>query len=183
MAILRRNKMRSGKDWRSLYFNYVRHYNTRNKELISKYGVGMYDKKLGYWEFRNAYAGTELARQQEQKEGKRGKSLNVMRDLLNEQTYKMSYKQGKSILKAKKGLIDKEIQSELNKQNPNKEVLKELRAKKKELRLSNLRLGIVDITDVQEAAKDLNELLKLNPDYVDDSYARAEEIAQEIFGS
>ena len=175
--------MRTGKEWRQLWYNYIGHYNKRNKELISKYGIGMYDKKLSYWEFRNAYAGTELARKQQQQEGKRGKSLNVMRDLLNEQTYKMSYKQGKSILKAKKLLIDKDIKAELDKSNPDKELLKELRAKKKNLRLSNVRLGIVDIKDVQEAAKELNDMLKLDPNYIDDSYARSEEIAQNIFGS
>ena len=106
---------RTGKQWRKLYFNYVNHYNKRNREFISKYGIGMADKKLDYWSFREAFAVTENSRIEEQQAGYRGKSINVMRDIINEQTYKRSYRQGRALLKAQKEFIQNRIDEERQK--------------------------------------------------------------------
>lgn len=174
---------RTGRQWRKLYYNYTRHYNKRNKELITKYGVGMADSKLDYWSFREAFAVTENGRLEEQQAGYRGKSINVMRDILNEQTYKRSYKQGRALLKAQKEFIQGKINEERQKSKPNKDLINELKEKKKSLNLFNVRMDRVDLSELQDALTAFNNELKMNPDYADDGYARAEAIATSFFGS
>lgn len=170
--------MRANKDWRKLYFNYVRSYNKMNKELINKFGVGMSDKKLSYWSWKDVYGGLENARLSEQAAGTRGKSLNINRDILAHQKFKISYDQGKALLKAKRNLLKKQLKL---KQRYSEEAIK-IRQELKEINLEKLRMGLVDLEDVKETMKAINEDLKFNPDYAD-SYDRAEAIGQLIFGS
>ena len=170
--------MRANKDWRKLYFNYVRSYNKMNKELISKYGVGMSNRKLNYWQWRDVYGGLERVRLSEQAAGTRGKSLNVNRDILAHQKFNISYAQGKALLKAKRKLLKTKLKMEKRYSEEAKRIREELKA----TNLEKIRLDLVDITDVKETLKNINEDLKYNSDYKD-SYDRAEFIGQLIFGS
>lgn len=170
--------MRSNKDWRKLYFNYVRSYNRTNKDLISKYGVGMANKKLDYWSFRDVYGGLERSRLAEQAAGTRGKSLNINRDILVHQKFNISYAQGKALLKAKRKLL----KSQLKIQKRNSLEAKAIREELKNTNLEKLRLGLVNVSDVKETLKEINIDLKFNEDY-QDSYDRAEYIGQLMFGS
>ena len=176
--------MRTNREWRRLYFNYLGHYKKKDKDLKARYGknVHMAQAKLDYWAFRNAYRGTELSRLAEQEEGKRGKSLNVMRDLINEQTYGMSYKQGRKYLRASKKFYKDRIAAELKKDNPDKDILKTLRAEQKALSLNKIRLGIQDTEFIDDLAKAYYQELKFDPDYAGDTKKMAGEVLDTIYG-
>ena len=177
---------RANKDWRKLYFNYVRSYNKMNKEvlqkygneIIKKYGRGMADKKLDYWSWKNVYAGLEQEREQQQALGIRGKSLNINRDILAHQKYGISYDQGKALLKAKRTLLKNELKL-LKRNNPK---AKKIREELKTVNLERLRFELVDVEDVKNTAKNINKDLKTIEGY-ESGYDRAEYIGQLLFGS
>lgn len=189
--------MRTGKQWRSLYYSYLKQYDLQTKNLFERFKKDMTkvqikqfkatrarkDHRLDYWQFRNAYTGTELQRIQEQEAGIRGKSINVMRDLLKQQQYDISYKQGRALTKAKREMLKTKIEYELAKKNPNMMLVKELRAEKNKLSVASMRMGLINTDDLKEAMRILNEQLKQDLDYMNDSYARAQEIGLQIFGS
>ena len=189
--------MRTGKQWRSLYYSYLDKYDLQTKNLFKRFKKYMTqeqikqfkatrarkDHRLDYWQFRNAYTGTELHRIQEQAAGIRGKSINVMRDLLNQQQYDMSYKRAKALTRAKREMLKSKIEFELTKKNPNMMLVKELRAEKNKLSVALMRMGLINIDDLEEAMRILNDQLKEELDYMNDSYKRAQEIGLQIFGS
>lgn len=179
--------MRTNREWRKLYFNYVRSYNKINKELIKKYGNrltsinngrGMADKKLDYWNWKDVYSGLEMSRLAEQEAGTRGKSLNINRDILVHQKFNLSYGQGKALLKAKRTLLKNKLKT-LQRYSPE---AKAIREELKSINLEKLRLNMVDISDITDTIKAMNKDLKLNPDYAD-SYDRSKFIGQLYFGS
>ena len=170
--------MRANRDWRKLYFNYVRTYNRMNKELITKYGIGMANKKLDYWSWKDVYGGLENTRLAEQAAGTRGKSLNINRDILTHQKYSISYDQGKALLKAKRKLLKTQLKTQKRYSDEAVKIRQEL----KETNIERLRLGLVDVEDVKTLLNNINIDLKMDSDYTD-SYDRAKFIGQLMFGS
>ena len=81
--------------WRA----YSREYNARRKEL-EKRGYVMHERKLTAAEFRYRYKAMKLEREEEIANGERKTIGNITRDLIKDQEYKYSAKQGKAIQKA-----------------------------------------------------------------------------------
>ncbi len=192
--------MRSNKEWRKLYSNYIRHYKKRSSEIKKRFGkeVEMASERLDYWGFRNAFAGTEINRLEEQAAGLRGKSLNVMRDLINEQTYGLGYDQGRKYLKGFKKYYKNEIsslkkelkqktkagelsQKEIEEYNDN---IQDLTKKMKGLSLGSVRMELYDKKILDDMASEYYKQLKMDPKYAgdDNTYAMAQDVLETIYG-
>lgn len=125
-----------GHDWEKLYNNYVKKWAYWNEKLPK----GMDDKLLGRASFRDVYTNLEDSRKIEQEMGLRGKSLNVMRDIINAQKYKLTKKAASNKLKAMREYYYGKISGELSKS----EFKKEMQKINKEITFKGLREDTVD---------------------------------------
>ena len=168
-----------GRDWNKLYANYSKKWDAMNKKLPN----GMYQEKFDKRAFRNTYVLLENSRMQEQEEGLRGKSLNVMRDLINAQKYRWTQGQARSITKAlRKAEIQKLDVSKLTKKEY-KEAIKKIN---KEISFIGVKQETIKTGKFWESVKERYQQLMTDPTYQgfwNDSYARAQIISSEFFGS
>ena len=172
--------MRTYKDWKKLYGSYKKSYNAANRWMKKKYGHELADKKLDYKQWKNVYTGEERAKLAMQKEGKRGKSLNINRDIINQQKYNISLKQGRALAKAKRKLLRAELKI------ADKEKAKLIRQKLKEISVEGIRAENIDYEDLKITMENMNQDLKMDPYFADvkeGSMRRSKQIAVVIFGS
>lgn len=171
--------MRSGREWQKLYWNYTKKYNEELRAYQKKFKTDSKSlpggAKYDYWGYRNAYAGIEATRLSQQEEGLRGKNLNVQRDLIHRQKYGLSYKQGASYTKA----IRQKLREEL-KGTKSLEKKAKIKEQLKNIKLENIRTKPKEVEAFKQYLSDVNSDLKAQGL---DSYARAQWISEEIFGS
>ena len=171
---------RTGKEWQNLYWSYLKKYKQYLKDYRKEFNKEAKQlpggKKMDYYTYKNTYAGIETHRLAEQKEGLRGKSLNVQRDILNQQRFGLTYKQGRAYAKAYKIKL-KEAIKRVKDENFKAQLKEEL----KNIKVNKVRQNTTLIENMDEMLSEYND--ELYAQGVHNSLKRAQKIAEEFFGS
>lgn len=94
-----RGGKRAGAGRKLSYASYEKQYNANKAELAQE-GLEMYQRKLSKSELETQFLRMKNEREKEIAEGKRKTLGNIMRDLVEKQTYELSFKQAKALLRA-----------------------------------------------------------------------------------